>query len=65
MSDVDGIAKRMYWITAIDPKGEVVQPVLFGFSEEELVELLERNGFSKVRAIPAGRISHRHIENLD
>lgn len=64
MSDIDGKAKRMYWVSAYKDR-QHLQLTLFHYSVEELVELLECTGFTNVLAIPAGPISHRHIENLD
>jgi hypothetical protein len=64
VTDLDGKAKRMYWIDA-DFKGKRIQLSLFHYSKDELVEMLEQMGYSAVRAIAAGPVSFRHIENAD
>jgi hypothetical protein len=59
VTDLDGKAKRMYF------KGKRIQLSLFHYSKDELVEMLEQMGYSAVRAIAAGPVSFRHIENAD
>jgi hypothetical protein len=63
--DVDHIVKRLYWVNALRSDRQLIQLALYAHSADDIVDLLESNGYSRVKAIAAGPISLRHIEHLD